>query len=41
LVYISIAQARGFKNLINIEGGIKAMLEIEGNQFTEYVCPNS
>ena len=40
LIAISILQPYGYKNLINVEGGIKA-LEKAGVEMTEYVCPTS
>jgi hydroxyacylglutathione hydrolase len=40
VVFISILQARGFNNLVDIEGGFKALQET-AIPVTDYVCPNS
>jgi glyoxylase-like metal-dependent hydrolase (beta-lactamase superfamily II)/rhodanese-related sulfurtransferase len=40
LIAISILQPYGYKNLINVEGGFKA-IEKAGVKMTDYVCPTS
>ena len=40
LIAISILQPYGYKNLINVAGGFKA-IEKAGVELTEYVCPTS
>ncbi|MFN8862812.1 MAG: rhodanese-like domain-containing protein, partial [Flavobacteriales bacterium] len=37
VIFISILQARGFRNLINVEGGFKAIKESGLFRVTEYV----
>ncbi len=41
VIYISILKSRGFNNLINIEGGFKAIKESELISLTDYVCPTT
>lgn len=41
LVFISILQARGYRNLIDVKEGFKAMKEAEKFQLTDYVCPST
>lgn len=41
MVFISILQARGFENLINVEGGFKAIKEGAKLAITDYVCPTT
>ncbi len=40
LIAISILQPYGYKNLINVQGGFRA-IEKAGVEMTEYVCPTS
>lgn len=41
MVFISILQARGFRNLIDVAGGFKA-IKAEGSfEITDYICPTT
>ena len=41
LAFISILQARGFRNLIDVMEGFEKMKEAEGFEMTEYVAPTT
>jgi rhodanese-related sulfurtransferase len=41
LIFISILQARGYRNLVDVAGGFKAMQDTGKFNFTEYVCPTT
>jgi len=41
VVFISILQSRGFRNLIDIAGGFKELKTSEKFELTEYVCPTT
>lgn len=41
MIFISILKARGFDNLVDIEGGFKAIKETGKFAITDYVCPNT
>jgi len=41
LVFISILQSRGFRNLVDVKGGFKAIKETEKFELSEYVCPTT
>lgn len=41
MIFASILKARGFDNLINVEGGFKAIKESGQFPVTEYVCPTT
>ncbi|MEE9439395.1 MAG: MBL fold metallo-hydrolase [Saprospiraceae bacterium] len=41
LIFISILQSRGFRKLVDIKGGFKAMVEAEKYNISEYVCPTT
>ncbi|SNS36551.1 Glyoxylase, beta-lactamase superfamily II [Belliella buryatensis] len=41
MVFISILKARGFDNLIDINGGFKAIKESEKFEVSDYVCPST
>lgn len=41
LVFISILQSRGYRNLIDIQGGFKAIKESGKLPVTDYVCPST
>lgn len=41
MVFISILQARGFRNLIDVAGGFKAIKEYGKFKITDYVCPTT
>lgn len=41
VVFISILQARGFRNLINVKGGFNALKESGKFKITDYVCPTT
>jgi len=40
LIAASIMRTRGFKDVINVEGGFKALVEL-GAPTTQYVCPTT
>ena len=39
--FISIMKAKGFRNLVNIDGGIQAIKAVGKMELTEYVCPTT
>lgn len=41
MVFASILRARGFNNLVNVEGGFKAIKASDRFALTEYVCPTT
>lgn len=41
VIFISILQARGYRNLINIKGGFNALKESGKFEITDYVCPTT
>lgn len=41
MVFASIARAKGYTNLVNVEGGFKAIKDSENFKLTEYVCPTT
>ncbi len=41
MIFTSILRARGFENLIDVQGGFKAIKESEQFQLTDYVCPST
>lgn len=41
MIFISILKARGFDNLIDVQGGFKAIRESGKFPVTEYVCPTT
>lgn len=41
VVFISILQARGYRNLINVKGGFNALKESGKFKVTDYVCPTT
>lgn len=41
VIFISILKARGFDNLINVEGGMTAIKKNDKFVMTEYVCPTT
>ncbi|WP_276500846.1 MBL fold metallo-hydrolase [Terrimonas pollutisoli] len=41
MVFASVLRARGYDNLIDIQGGFKALKENGGFRLTEYVCPST
>jgi hydroxyacylglutathione hydrolase len=41
LVFISILQSRGYRNLVDIKGGFEAIKSSEAFELTEYVCPTT
>lgn len=40
MVFMSILQARGYRNLINVEGGFNAIKTIGNFKITDYVWPS-
>ena len=41
MIFTSILRARGYRNLIDVQGGFKAIKESNHFQLTDYVCPTS
>ncbi|MBL7921870.1 MAG: MBL fold metallo-hydrolase [Bacteroidia bacterium] len=41
VVFISILQARGYRNLINVKGGFNALKQSSKFKITDYVCPTT
>ena len=41
LVFISILQSRGYRNLVDVIGGFKAVKETDKFKLTDYVCPTT
>lgn len=41
MTFISILQARGYHNLVNVEGGFRAIKETNQFSTTDYVCPST
>lgn len=41
VVFISILQARGYRNLVDVKGGFKAMKASEKFEVSDYVCPTT
>lgn len=41
MIFSSILRARGYHNLVDIQGGFKAIKETEGIPVTNYVCPST
>lgn len=41
MIFISILQARGYRNLIDIAGGVNALKESNRFKMTDYVCPTT
>ncbi|GLR17683.1 MBL fold metallo-hydrolase [Portibacter lacus] len=41
LVFISILQSRGYRNLVDVKGGFKAIKASEKFELTDYVCPST
>ncbi|MEM9835842.1 MAG: MBL fold metallo-hydrolase [Bacteroidota bacterium] len=41
MVFISILQARGYRNLVDIKGGFKALKASEQFEISDYVCPTT
>lgn len=41
MIFISILQSRGYRNLIDVQGGFKAIKESEKFNVTDYVCPST
>lgn len=41
IVFISTLQAREYKNLIDVTGGVNAIKGSGGFQVTDYICPST
>lgn len=41
VIFTSILRARGYDNLVDVQGGFKALKESEKFQLTDYVCPST
>jgi hypothetical protein len=41
MIFASILRARGYDNLIDVDGGFKAIKDANKFQLTDYVCPTT
>lgn len=41
MIFASLAHAKGYNNLVNVEGGFGAIKDSENFKLTEYVCPTT
>ena len=41
MIFISILRARGYHNLIDVQGGFKAIKETNAYPITDYICPTT
>jgi hydroxyacylglutathione hydrolase len=41
MIFVSTLRARGYRNLIDVNGGFKAMKDSGNFKFTDYVCPTT
>jgi rhodanese-related sulfurtransferase len=41
MIFVSILKARGYNNLINVQGGFKSIRESGKFDVTDYVCPST
>ncbi len=41
LIFISVLQSRGFRNLIDIKGGFKALKSLNKFPISDYICPTT
>jgi hypothetical protein len=41
MIFVSTLRARGFDNLVDVNGGFKEMKESSKFKLTEYVCPST
>jgi len=41
MIFTSLARSRGYKNLIDVEGGFKAIKESKAFPISDYVCPST
>lgn len=41
LVFISILQSRGYRNLVDVQGGFKAIKDLNKFEVSDYVCPTT
>lgn len=41
MIFVSTLRARGFSNLVDVQGGFKAIKEIKQFHISEYVCPST
>jgi rhodanese-related sulfurtransferase len=41
MIFTSILRARGYENLVEVQGGFKALKETEMFKITDYVCPST
>lgn len=41
MIFVSILQARGYRNLVDVAGGFNAILKLEKLPVSEYVCPST
>lgn len=41
MIFTSILRARGYENLVDVQGGFKALKETDRFRLTEYVCPTT
>jgi rhodanese-related sulfurtransferase len=41
MIFASILRARGYENLIDVDGGFKAIKDSNKFKLTDYVCPTT
>jgi hydroxyacylglutathione hydrolase len=41
MIFVSLARAKGYTNLVNVEGGFKAIKENGKLPVSDYVCPTT
>lgn len=41
MIFVSILQARGYRNLVDVAGGFNAILKLDKLPVSEYVCPST
>jgi hypothetical protein len=41
MIFISTLKARGFENLVDVQGGFKALKESGLFEVSDYVCPST
>jgi rhodanese-related sulfurtransferase len=41
MIFVSILRARGFDNLVDVQGGFKALKDSGNFKISDYVCPST
>lgn len=41
MIFVSILQSRGYRNLVNVDGGFKALKDSSQFKISDYVCPTT